>query len=144
MKITEVSIKEEHDKYILNEMKECRAYCALIHKARQSIGFNSVKYPITDVQVNRYFSPEYSDLIKDECGVSGYMDIKPVISILEFETFPDTNYPENYHIETDGERKVAISKLKSSWQDEIYQGQVSRRQEAEDRKKLGLNIRDKV
>lgn len=115
---------------LIQEMKLCRDYCSLIHKARNSVGFSQLKYPITDVKINHYFTLEFRQLIADECNIVGYMDIPPVEDV--FDGSPSGQYE---HV-TDGDLEVWVSTVKSDWQEELFQKRLEKRTEAEMRKKL--------
>jgi hypothetical protein len=117
--------------FVLDEMAEVREYCSLIHKARAKAGFNSARYPITDVYVNRYFLPEHRELIAQECNIVGYMDIPPV----QYSTvFPQ----DDYLTVVEGNRAVALSTVQSNWQQCMYNERLQQREEAEKRKKEAL------
>ena len=47
------------EKWLIKEMEICRSYCSVILSTRQNSGFNSVKYPLFSVKINRYFLPEF-------------------------------------------------------------------------------------
>ena len=105
----------------------------MIHEQRlgwngiKRYGFTSLKYPITDVKISRYFLPGSRDLIADECNIVGYMNIPPV----EIENEP----PENYFIVREGEDWVAICTVRSGWQQALANEIAQKRYEAEKRKK---------
>lgn len=105
------------DKWIIEEMKICREYCSLILKERTRVGFNSLKYPVITATLDRYFLPEFRQLIADECNLIGYMDIEPV----EYE-------PSNI--------KVKLDIIRTTWQDQLFNERVQKREEAENRKLL--------
>lgn len=116
---------------LIQEMKLCRDYCSLIHKARNSAGFSQLKYPITDVKINHYFTKEFRQLIADECNIVGYMDIPPVEDVFNYG-IPNGQY----QYLKDGELEVWVSTVKSDWQDELFHKRLEKRNEAEMRKKL--------
>lgn len=101
-------------------MAECRRYCALIHKARLDAGFTSVKYPLFTATLNRYFLPEFRELIADECNLIGYMDIPAV----EF----DWNQKE----------EVVLDLQRSPYQQELYEERCKRSEIAKAKKNAGL------
>jgi hypothetical protein len=115
---------------LIEEMKLCRKFCSMIHKARNQIGLQSVKYPLTDVKISHYFVPELRDLISEECNIVGYMDIPPV----EYDHNPILN--EHYVTVTEGEDWVSVSTTRSDWQQEIADKREINRQEALQRKEL--------
>lgn len=69
-------------------MAECRRYCSLIIKARTDAGFSSLKYPVISASLNRYFLPEYRQLIADECNLIGYMSEFPPVVYDQQQTKP--------------------------------------------------------
>lgn len=113
---------------ILGEMEDCIKYCSLIKRARINAGFTSLKYPITDVKINRYFSPEYRELIAEDCNIVGYMDIPPVEDVFNY------GEPKDYHKEELDGRIVWVCTVKSDWQDDLFQDRNSKRNEAMQRK----------
>lgn len=128
-------------------MQEARAYCKLIHKARDKAGFNSLKYPVTDVKVNRYFLPEYRDLIAEECNITGYYTTKNITSVhdgipaVEYEPLEFDDYEKNEHYVSEEDshgRKVHLSTIRSKWQQELYDIRTKEREAAVDRKNRDL------
>ena len=122
-------MKEKKEQFILNEMDLCRQYCSAIHKERQNNGFISLKYPLISVKVNRYFLPEYQEIIADECNLIGYMDIPAV------ELYEDVKYYDTYL--EDGEIpkiEILLNCTKSDWQQELAEKREEKRKEAEKRK----------
>ena len=114
-------------KEILEDMVMTRKLCSMCHKAREQAGFNSRKYPVTDIKISHYLMPQYRELIAEECNSVGYMDIPAV----EW----DFNKPDNtYIIVEDGDLWVAVSMIRSGWQDEIYNERLKKRELAEKRK----------
>lgn len=127
----------------IREMKEVRLYSSLIHKARVEAGFKSLKYPIIDVKVNRYFLPEHRKLIADECHVYGYYCMETVGSLhdgipavefdpQEFDSYKDRS---DYFCTSDASgREVCICTVTSDWQNDIYNERKKSRVEAVKRK----------
>jgi len=101
---------------IIEEMRKVREYCSLIHKARRDSGFVSVRYPLISVSLDRYFLPEFRQLIADECNLIGYMDIPPV------ETDVSQTTP------------VVLDTTTTTWQDEMYRERTEKRKQAQLRK----------
>lgn len=123
--MTLLSNGKEHGVYNMNEiisdMELTRKFCSMIHKARQNNGFNSVKYPITNVIISEYLMPDFRQLIADECNVVGYMDIPAVEYDFEKPTFSE------YEILEDSELWIAMSTTKSDWQEKMYQERLEKR-----------------
>lgn len=117
------------ENFILTEMKLFRDYCTLIHRARQNAGFASLKYPITDVKLNRYFPPQLREIMADECNIVGYMDVPPIEYLDPFDTLSSC-----YHKEYENGMSVLISTVRSSWQDDMFKERSERREEALKRK----------
>jgi len=107
----------DNDNFILTEMDIAREFCKLIHRARLNAGFTSIKYPVTDIKVNRYFLPDLRYQIESECNIVGYMDIPPIEYIFTTE-IPDEKY---YHKEQAGNNIVYLSTVRSNWQQEMFE-----------------------
>lgn len=119
-----IVIKESPQEWLISEMDICRKYCSAILREREKI-HNSKKYPLIYVKINRYFLPEFREIIADECNLIGYMDIQPVEYWFEVEPYDKTNKIE-----------VWVDDTKSGWQEEIYQKRVKERDENEKKKLL--------
>lgn len=114
---------EQGQNFIIDEMQICREYCSAIHKERQRLGFNSLRYPLISVKINRYFTPEFRDLIAEECNLIGYMDIPPIEYYEEVKPF-----------EEGGRIEIKLDDTKSLWQEEIFKDRSRKREEAESKK----------
>lgn len=104
-------------------MDICRKYCSEIIKERNKLGFNSIKYPLITVEVNRYFMPEYRKIIADECNIIGYLDIEPVERLCDVEQF-----------ELNNKIIIKLDTTKSDWQQLIFETRNKKRLEAQERK----------
>jgi len=111
------------DNFILKEMDICRQYCSAIHRERQDKGFNSLRYPLISVKINRYFLPEFRELIAEDCNLIGYMDIKPVEYWEEVESY-----------EQCGIIKIELDTTKSEWQEKLYKQRDDKRRENNEKK----------
>ena len=108
--------------FMIKEMSILRQYCSLIHKERERNGFNSLKYPLISVKLNRYFLPEFRHLIAVECNLVGTCGIEPV----QYDE-DEVNY------ELSNTLKVKLDITKSQWQEELYQERVERRKQIEEK-----------
>ena len=96
--------------FILTEMDTTRKYCSKIHHQRQAAGFTSVKYPLVSATLDRYFLPEFRELIEADCN----------IMTIEYD-------PEQ-------ENEVVLNTTTSDEQQEVYDKRVKSRKEAQQRK----------
>lgn len=103
------------------EMDICREYCSVISRKRAEAGFNSLKYPLVSVKLNRYFLPVYRDIIAEECNLVGYGDEIPAVEYWEEE--------EPYEVTNN--IKVSLDTSTSEWQMAMYNARVERRKENE-------------
>jgi len=116
----------KNERYILDEMDLCRKYCSAILKERQQKGFMSLKYPLIQEKVNRYFPPEFRHIMAEECNLIGYMDIPPIEHEFDLEPYEE-------------EKKKIIIELDitvSEWQQKMFDDRTEKRKEAEVRKAL--------
>ena len=116
--------KKMKNNFITKEMELCRQYVSAIIAERQKQGFNSLRYPLVTVKINRYFLPEYREIIAEECNLVGYLGIKSV----EY-------YEEEIPYEKSGEIKIKLDTSKSEWQQKIFEERTEERKKAEGRKK---------
>jgi len=96
--------------WLIKEMDICRAYCSMILRKRKESGFHSVKYPLISVNINRYFLPEFRDIIAEECNLIGYLGIPPVEYNEEVESYDKT-----------GQIVVELDTSRSNWQNDLFQ-----------------------
>ena|SRR3990167_2938897 len=109
--------------WLIKEMEICREYCSAILRERQQAGFSSLKYPLVQAKVNRYFLPEFRYIIAETCNLIGYMDIPPVEFWFEKESYDKS-----------GKIEVELDTTKSDWQEELFKERWKKREEAENRK----------
>ncbi len=109
--------------FLIEEMDLCRKYCSAIQKERQKAGFNSLRYPLISVKINRYFLREFREIIAEECNLIGYLGIKPVEYCEQEKSYDET-----------GEIKVSLDPTKSDWQQEMFNERTAKAEQNQSKK----------